>query len=75
MVRLRVQDEGCGIPEEIIDKITQPFFTTRKPAGGTGMGLYIVTSIIQEHKGALEFTSAIGRGTSVLVDFPVEEIK
>jgi PAS domain S-box-containing protein len=72
-VRLRVQDQGCGIPEEIMDKIREPFFTTRKEAGGTGMGLYIVASIIQDHKGTLEFASAAGRGTSVLVDFPVED--
>ncbi len=74
-VRLKVQDRGCGIPEDIIDKIREPFFTTRQKAGGTGMGLYIVASIIQDHKGTLEFTSVVGSGTTVLVDFPAEDRK
>jgi PAS domain S-box-containing protein len=74
-VRLKVLDRGRGIPEDIIDKIREPFFTTRQNAGGTGMGLYIVASIIQDHRGTLEFTSAAGSGTTVLVDFPAEDRK
>jgi polar amino acid transport system substrate-binding protein len=72
-VRMRVRDRGCGIPEENMEKIRKLFFTTRQATGGTGMGLFIVATIIQDHKGTLEFDSAAGKGTTVTVDFPAED--
>jgi PAS domain S-box-containing protein len=72
-VVLTIRDGGCGIPEENMERIMEPFFTTRTETGGTGMGLYIVDSIVKEHRGELSITSSIGRGTTVGVTFPQED--
>jgi signal transduction histidine kinase len=74
-IRLTVRDQGCGIPEENMDKIRDIFFTTRQGTGGTGMGLFIVASIIRDHQGTLEFHSTVGEGTTVTVEFPVEDAR
>jgi len=65
-----VKDSGHGIAPEVIDRIFEPFFTT-KPAGrGTGLGLALVHSVVVEHKGFLEVTSELGRGTTFTVWMP-----
>ncbi|MBM3316962.1 MAG: PAS domain-containing protein [Candidatus Eisenbacteria bacterium] len=69
-VRLRVQDTGAGIPAEILPRIFDPFFTTR--AEGTGLGLSVSQTIVQEHGGFLSVQSVTGKGTSFDVDLPVE---
>ncbi|MCK4412052.1 MAG: PAS domain-containing protein [Candidatus Eisenbacteria sp.] len=69
-VRVRVRDTGCGIPEETLGRIFDPFFTTRSE--GTGLGLAVSQSIIQEHGGFLSVQSVQGRGTTFDVDLPVE---
>jgi signal transduction histidine kinase len=71
MLKIVITDTGCGISEENINKITDPFFTTKEPGEGTGLGLAITQSIINEHGGSLEFTSAVGQGTSVLISLPL----
>lgn len=70
-VFLEVSDHGSGIPEEIIDKIQDPFFTTRRNEGGTGLGLSICRTIAREHNGELEFTSNPSNGTTVRFYLPV----
>jgi signal transduction histidine kinase len=70
-VKIIVEDNGEGIPEEIIPKIFDPFFTT-KPEG-TGMGLAIVNSIVREHKGEIKVFSEVGRGTKIEVILPLRE--
>lgn len=70
-VIIEVKDEGCGIPADVLDRITEPFFTTRLDKGGTGLGLSISYAIIKEHKGSMEFRSAPGRGTTACVRLPV----
>jgi signal transduction histidine kinase len=67
-VIIRVADTGEGIPEENMDKIYDPFFTTKK--GGTGLGLSICWSIVKSHKGEIEVRSRVGEGTTVLVTLP-----
>ena len=66
---VRVSDTGGGIPEENMDKIYDPFFTTKK--GGTGLGLSICYSIVKSHQGEIEMRSRVGEGTTVLVTLPV----
>ena len=58
--RITVKDNGCGIPEENLKQIEDPFFTTKRDTGGTGLGLSISASIMQDHAGALHFDSYAG---------------
>ena len=70
-VLISVKDEGVGMTHDVIDRATEPFFTTRLDRGGTGLGLSISYSIIKEHGGSLEFESEPGKGTTVTVQLPV----
>ena len=66
-VTIEIQDNGPGIPEEIKDKILQPFFTTKKGKQGTGLGLSITNDIVKAHGGKLEIESRIGEYTTFIV--------
>lgn len=71
-VTVTIQDTGCGIPEDVRDKIFKPFFTT-KPAGeGSGLGLDIVQKIIEKHQGKISFYSVEGEGTTFTIWLPKE---
>ncbi len=63
------EDTGLGIPEEILDKIYDPFFTTKDY--GTGLGLSITHRIIEEHEGKMEIESTVGEGTIVKISLPL----
>ncbi|MDD5287310.1 MAG: transporter substrate-binding domain-containing protein [Desulfuromonadaceae bacterium] len=69
-VTLHVRDEGVGIPLEHLVHLSDPFFTTRREAGGTGLGLSVSTAIIKDHGGSLEFVSQPGKGTTVTLTLP-----
>ncbi len=69
-----VRDEGIGVPEEQLAKIKDPFFTTKRAQGGTGLGLYVSDSIIKEHKGSLSFESLQGKGTAATISLPAEGV-
>jgi len=71
-VLVTVSDSGCGIPEEHLQKIMDPFFTTKPVGQGTGLGLSIVRTIIEEHGGHLDVTSEPGVGTTFSVTLPIE---
>jgi signal transduction histidine kinase len=71
VVRLRLIDSGIGIPREVLPRLFDPFFTTRP--GGTGLGLSISQSILQEQGGAISIASREGRGTTVVVELPLEK--
>jgi signal transduction histidine kinase len=70
-VLIRVSDTGTGIPEEITDKIFEPYFTT-KPFG-TGLGLTIVFKIVKEHFGDISVSSRLGEGTTVTLALPMPQ--
>ena len=72
-LRVTVQDNGPGIPPELLEKIETPLFTTR--AGGTGLGLAIVRHWIARHNGTLRIDSRTGEGTSVQVTLPMRRSK
>ena len=70
-VLITVADTGCGIPQENLDRIMDPFFTTKPVGQGTGLGLSIVRSIVQEHAGRIEIESKEGEGTAITLILPV----
>ncbi|MBN2444688.1 MAG: CHASE2 domain-containing protein [Spirochaetales bacterium] len=71
MIRICIKDTGCGIDPSILHRITEPLFTTRMKQGGTGLGLYIVDTIIKEHKGKMEIQSELNKWTKVIISLPV----
>jgi PAS domain S-box-containing protein len=71
-VRIRIGDNGCGIPQENIEKIFDPFFTTKEVGRGTGQGLAIARSIVvDKHGGRINVASQIGCGTEFTIALPV----
>jgi PAS domain S-box-containing protein len=72
-VRMTFHDRGAGIPDAIIDKVTDPFFTTKEKGVGTGLGLSISQSIINSHGGRLFIESTEGEFTKVVIDLPEGE--
>jgi len=70
-VQFIVEDNGSGIPEEVLPKIFDPFFTTKKVGEGTGLGLSITRRIVDTHKGTIEVRSQPGIGTTFTVTLPV----
>ncbi len=73
-VEVNISDTGCGIPEENLEKIFNPFFTTKEVGKGTGLGLAITQRIIQDHKGTISVESSVGKGTTFKLSFPVYNI-
>jgi C4-dicarboxylate-specific signal transduction histidine kinase len=66
-ILIEVKDEGCGIAKEIMSRILDPFFTTKRTSGGTGLGLPIAARIVEEHDGELTFSSEAGKGTTATI--------
>lgn len=67
-IMIRFTDQGCGIPEERIPRLGEPFYTTKER--GTGLGLMVTFKIIENHGGKLRITSEIGAGTTVEITMP-----
>jgi len=70
--RMRVHDNGCGIPKQDLDKIFEPYYTTKEVGKGTGLGLAMIFGSVQSHAGIIEVDSQIGQGTSVSIYLPLE---
>ena len=70
-VRLIVEDEGVGMSKETLSKVFTPFFTTKPPGEGTGLGMSISMTIVEEHNGRIDIVSAEGKGTTVSVILPL----
>ena len=66
---VRVRDNGCGIAPEKVERIFNPFFTTKSQ--GTGLGMAISKKIVEAHQGGIEVTSDVGRGTEFTVTLPM----
>jgi len=72
-VAISIADTGSGIPPEIMDKIRDPFFTTKEVGTGTGLGLSIVDEIVRSHHGRLQIESEVGRGSVFTVVLPIKQ--
>ena len=68
-VKLAVTDEGCGIDPQSITKVMDPFYTSKRTMGGTGLGLSVSAGIIKEHDATIKFESNFGTGTTVTLAF------
>ncbi|OPY80928.1 MAG: Sensor protein ZraS [Syntrophorhabdus sp. PtaU1.Bin058] len=71
MVQISISDTGIGIEKQFIDKIFDPFFTSREPGEGTGLGLSIAYSIVKEHRGDIDVKSGPFKGTAMIINLPV----
>jgi signal transduction histidine kinase/ActR/RegA family two-component response regulator len=69
-VVMTVSDTGMGIPPEVRSRLFEPFFTTKGPNKGTGLGLSTVANIVERHKGFMEVTSEVGKGTQFKIFIP-----
>lgn len=69
-VEISIRDEGSGIAPDDLKKVADPFFTTKRTMGGTGLGLSVSAGIVKEHNGLMHFTSELGVGTEVVISFP-----
>lgn len=70
-IKVSILDQGEGIPADLLDRITEPFFTTKGRGKGTGLGLYLSKEIVEQHHGSMHFISVPGSGTTVEIRLPV----
>lgn len=70
-VEVCIEDSGKGIPAENLNKIFDPFFSTKKDAGGTGIGLSVVRDLVKRHEGDIQVESEVGKGTTFRILLPL----
>jgi two-component system, NtrC family, sensor kinase len=71
LLQFIIIDSGCGIELDNLSRLSDPFFTTRREQGGTGLGLSVSARIVEEHKGRLTYQSSLGIGTQATLSLPV----
>jgi signal transduction histidine kinase len=74
-VTVEVRDTGIGIPSDLMDRIKDPFFTTKQTSGSTGLGLAISDRIVKDHGGRMNITSSLETGTLVKLSFPIQPVE
>ncbi len=74
-IEIRIKDNGNGIPPEAVDRIFNPFFTTKPTDKGTGLGLAISNDIIRQHGGTIRVASQAGEFTEMTIQLPLEPVK
>ena len=72
-VRINLEDDGAGIPAEIIDRVFDPFFSNKSPGEGSGIGLNVARSIIESYAGTIEVSSRQGQGSVFTIQLPAED--
>ncbi len=72
-VKLTISDNGCGIPDDIVQKIFDPFFTSKRTNmnHGSGLGMSVVDAVIKDHKGFIDLSTKVGEGTSFYIYLPI----
>jgi signal transduction histidine kinase len=68
-----ISDTGVGMTHDIVEKVCEPFFSTKQDEGLRGLGLAIVRDIIKVHGGTMEIKSASGQGTSIILNLPIAQ--
>jgi signal transduction histidine kinase len=71
MVSVTISDDGCGIPDENLKHVFEPFFSTKTVEGGTGLGLSITYGLVQELGGSIDVKSKVGKGTDFTIVLPL----
>ncbi len=71
--RIEISDNGSGMPAEVKNRIFDPFYSTKEPGKGTGLGMSIAAEIIQKHRGTIEVESQVGLGTTFQIYLPVTD--
>ena len=74
-VLISIKDTGKGIPEEILGKIFEPFFSTKKESGGSGLGMFIVYETLQSLNGGIKINSKVDQGTECIIALPLAKTK
>jgi two-component system sensor histidine kinase RegB len=74
-LRVRLQDEGPGMPPDVLSRVGEPFFSTKAPGAGLGLGVFIARSLCEQMGGRLNLESSPGRGTTALVEIPSAEAR
>lgn len=72
-VQVRIADTGKGIPAELLERIFTPFYTTKEPGEGTGLGLFVTRKLVESAGGRIETASIVGEGTTFTLTFPSAE--
>ncbi|MEE9497207.1 MAG: ATP-binding protein [Desulfobacterales bacterium] len=72
-LQLTVKDEGCGMDASVLERIFEPYYTTKKQGKGTGLGLSVIHGIIKNHRGDITVASSPGKGTTFQVNLPIIE--
>jgi signal transduction histidine kinase len=75
LVSVTVKDDGCGIPKADLERVFEPFFSTKSGKGGTGLGLSITSGLVQELGGEIRVASEVGKGTIFTVVLPINNEK
>jgi signal transduction histidine kinase len=73
-VEVQVEDNGAGIPKDVVSRIFDPFFTTKDVGEGTGLGLSIVHELVTRHSGTIEVDTRVGAGTTFIVTLPRDQV-
>ena len=70
-VWIEIEDTGCGMPPEVQARIFEPFYTTKEPGKGTGLGLHLTYSIVSAHGGTIQVASTPGEGSTFHLELPI----
>ena len=74
MVEFSIVDTGCGIPAKHLQRIFDPFFSSKEVGKGTGLGLSVSHGIVRSHGGAIEVESRVGEGSTFRVSLPIKSL-
>ena len=72
-IRVKTSDTGCGLNEEVVSRVFEPFFTTRDVGEGTGLGMSVSYGVIEKHDGYIGIDSEIDNGSPLVITLPLRQ--